>query len=486
MSTPETVTPTPSPEYNSTKGGLGSPNPSGAHISGTPRRDGDRWMDEDALSETSRRLYFIAPLMEAPRRFFRFISTTPGLLTMVSILLVTAILAAGGAMAASSDKRQAGISTLVNSSEPVAFAAQELYNSLSVADAIATTGFLSDPSQSADTRESYRKALDTASRAVIRASNGSDPSSREMALILSIQEKLPSYVSLITEAGANNRQGYPLGAAYITQSSSLMQESLLPAAAELYVRTSSSVVFQQHQLTRPSWFALSGLVAAVILLIIAQFWLAAWSNRRINAGYGIATVLMSFALIWAGGSAISTVYGGGNGVAGTTQPLQTLTSLRIGVQQARSTEVLGLVQRDYASGNQTEFSDRIATIDAQLEELRSTKASQDTKTRIDDARESLRTWDNAHAKMVSMLRLGDYNDAIQATVGDDANGVSKSFTALDSELESLINESRDELRSYLSDAGGAASRINLIVLILSALSILCVIQGTRPRLQEYL
>ncbi|MCI1255213.1 MULTISPECIES: hypothetical protein [Corynebacterium] len=481
MSLPETVTP-PTSHPQPSAGPRTGPQPSGA-----PRRDADRWMDEEAATDGPRRLHIFTPLVEAPKRFARFISTTPGLLSVVSVILVAAILAAGGAMAASSGDRQDELSTMVNRSEPVSFAAQELYNSLSVADAVATTGFLTDPSRTADTRDPYRRALDTASRAVVRASNGiDDPSSREMSLILEIQEKLPSYVSLVTEAGANNRQGFPLGAAYITQASSMMQEELLPAAAELYDRTSSSVVAQQHRLTRPSWFALSGLLAAVLMLIVAQFWLAAWSNRRISVGYATATVLMSVALVWAGVSSLSTWHEGPRGVTGTSLPLQTLTSLRIEVQQARSTEVLGLVQRDYTSDNQNSFSDRVASIDAQLEQLRGAADGQDGRTRIDEAREALRTWDSAHAQMVSMVRQGDYSAAVRATVGDDDNGVSESFTALDNDLESLIGNSREQLRDYLADAGAAASRVNLLVLVLSLLSILCVIQGTRPRLQEYL
>lgn len=481
MSAPEKATTGPSPVQ------LTTDTPEGATGPGAPRRDTDRWMDEELFRESPRRIHIFTPLVEAPRRFARFVSTTPGLLTVVSVVLVLAILAAGGAMAGSSGNRQGDLNTLVNRSEPVAFAAQELFNSLSVADSVAATSFLSDSSRTADTQESYREALDTASRAVVRAANGiDDPSSREMELILEVQEKLPTYVSQVTEARANNRQGYPLGAAYITQASAMMQDELLPAASELYDRTSSSVVDQQHKLTRPSWFALSGLLAAVCLLFVAQFWLAAWSNRRINAGYATATVLMTAALIWASASALTTWQDGPRGVAGTSQPLQTLTSLRIGVQQTRSTEVLGLVQRDYTTDNQTDFTDRIAGIDARLEELRGVTDSKESRERIDTARESLRTWDSAHANMVSLVRQGNYTDAVQAAVGGGDDSVSESFSALDQDLEVLIDDSRDQLRDYLSDAGRAASRVNLLVFVLSLLSILCVVQGTRPRLQEYL
>ncbi|MGO3362350.1 MAG: hypothetical protein ACTIL2_07905 [Corynebacterium sp.] len=456
---------------------------------GGRRSDADRWMDDALrLRSGTKRLNIFTPALEIPRRMRRFVSTTPGLLSVVSVLLVLAILAAGGAMAAQSANRQGDLNTLVNRTEPVSFAAQELYNSLSVADSVATTGFVEDAAGSADTHPPYREAVDTASRAVVRAANGiDDPSTREMALILEIQEKLPMYVSLITESGVNNRQGNPLGAAYITQASAMMQDEILPAAAELYNRTSSEVAEQQLALTKPNWFALSGLVAAVVLLLVAQFWLAAQTNRRINPGYAVATVLMSVALIWAGGAAINTWTNGVRGLDGTSQPLESLTSLRISVQQTRTTEALGLVQRDYTDGTQTDFSDQVAHIDQELEELRSNLSNTDV---LDQSRENLRTWDNAHADMITMVREGDYAGAIRATVGEngssDTPSVSESYQDLDSNLRLLIDDTRDQLRAYLSDTRASAQQVTSLVILLGLVSALCVIQGTRPRLQEYL
>lgn len=479
MSAPETVAQaTPSP---------GGP----AHSSGTgasARRDADLWMDGDATTARTRRLHIFTPLVEAPRRFIRFTSETPGLLTVVSVVLTLALLAAGGAMVWSSSSRQGELNTLVNKTEPVSFASQELYNSLSVADTVATSGFLDDSSRTADTRTEYREALDTASRAVVRAAAGIDePSSREMALILQIQEKLPLYVSMVTEAGTDNRQGHPLGATYITQASAMMQNEVLPAAGELYDITSTAVTDRQSSLTRPSWFALSGLVAAVVLLVVAQFWLSAWTNRRINPGYLAATVLMIIALAWAGTSALTTWSAGSQGVTGAAQPLQTLTSLRINAQQARTTEILGLVQRDTTEDSQTGYSERIAAVDGGLEQLRDELTGDDGNAGIDNAREQLRDWDSAHAQMAAMLRRGDYSGAVTATLGDGGStSVSRSFDELDGALQDLIDRSRGDLREYLSDSRGTAQRTTALVLVLSLLSIVLVIQGTRPRLQEYM
>jgi hypothetical protein len=449
---------------------------------GGHRQDTDRWMDAAPTDGPGgRRMSVFTPALEIPRRFRRFVSTTPGLLTVVSVILVLAILAAGGAMAAQSSNQQGDLNTLVNRTEPVSFAAQELYNSLSVADSVATTGFVEDASGSADTNPSYREAVDSASRAIIRAASGiDDPATREMALILEIQEKLPIYTSLITEAGVNNRQGHPVGAAYVTQASTMMQDEILPAAGELYSNTSSEVGEQQLALTRPGWFALSGLVAAVVLLAVAQFWLAANTNRRVNAGYATATVLMTVALLWASGSALTTWTDGSRGLDGTAQPLETLTSLRITVQQTRTTEALGLVEREYSDATQNDFSEQVTRIDSQLETLRTIVGDRGV---LDEARENLRAWDTSHAEMLAYVQQGDYPAAIGATIGEEDV---HPYQKLDENLRSLINETRDQLRTYLADSRVSAQQVSALVILLSLVSALCIVYGTRPRLQEYL
>lgn len=496
MPVPETSTPTeavdPAAVGERNDDSTGSDLPQEDIGPGGRREDADQWMDDTLQTRVgTNRLSIFTPALEIPRRFHRFVSTTPGLMTVISVILVLAILAAGGAMAGQAANRQGDLNTLVNRTEPVSFAAQELYNSLSVADSVATTGFVENAAGGVDTQSSYREALDTASRAVIRAAAGiDDPSSREMSLILEIQEKLPMYSSLITEAGVNNRQGLPVGGAYITQASSMMQDEILPAAGELHSSTSSEVGRQQIALTQPNWFALSGLVAAVVLLVIAQLMLAAKTNRRINPGYLAATVLMTIAMLWAGGSALNTWASGSRGLDGATQPLEVLTSQRIAVQQTRTTEALSLVQRDYNSGNQTDFSQQVAAIDRELEKLRPGIGEREA---LDEARENLRDWDSAHADVVSLVRQGDYTGAIRATVedgeavgSDDAPSVSESYQALDDNMRVLIDDTREQLREYLSDSRVAAQQVTSIVILLGLISALCVIQGTRPRLQEYL
>ena len=205
--------------------------------------EADRWMDSDEhpTGRGSSFKGFVNPALEAPRRFLKFASTSPGLLTIVSTILVLAILAAGGAMVYSSQNRQAQLNTLVNQTEPLSDAAQELFNSLSVADSVATTSFLRKSTTDAATRD-YDAAMSSASTSIIRATSGIDDiESREMELVLQIQNSMPDYLKLMSNAQTHDRMRNPVGASYLAQASTLMQETMLPAAQELYSRTSEEV-----------------------------------------------------------------------------------------------------------------------------------------------------------------------------------------------------------------------------------------------------
>lgn len=465
--------------------------------------EADRWMDSDEHPTGRGRSFrgLMNPALEAPRRFLRFARTSPGLLSIISTILVLAILAAGGAMVYSSENRQSQLNTLVTRTEPLSDAAQELFNSLSVADSVATTSFLRKSTSDTATKD-YDAAMTSASSAIIRATSGIDDiESREMALVLQIQNSLPDYLQLMSKAQTHDRLRNPVGASYLTQASTLMQNTMLPAARELYSRTSEEVSAQQAKLSAPLWFPLSGIVAAIIMLVIAQFWLAALTNRRLNIGYVAATGLMLFALVWASTSAALTWHAGNQNVQGTVRPLEQLTAVRISVQQSRTQEALGLIQRDYGKDRQQKFSDSMADIDSKLEALRKQVSHPE---RIDTAREALRSWDESHARMVSELQNGRYTEALAAAldtkVKKDPNGKgiqdgrgpgdagedTSDYRIVDDEMQELISSIRAELRDILVESRSAAGRVTNLVLALTVLSALCVIGGTRPRLQEFL
>ncbi|MDU7504377.1 MAG: hypothetical protein E7K68_08610, partial [Corynebacterium kroppenstedtii] len=288
----------------------------------------------------------------------------------MTTVLVIAIIAAGGALTYTSSNRQDRLNNLVKNTEPLSNAAQRLYGSLSVADSTATIGFLEGGVGSQSEDERYTTAIQTASTALVEAGAGANSDDHEVLQLLAVvNQRLPIYTGLIAQARTNNREGNPIGASYLTEASAIMQNSIIPAASRLYTITSDRVRHQAKSLTRPMWFPASGLLAAIILLVIGQLWLAALTNRRLNGGLLFATAAMTIALFWLAISSIVIVAVGNADFNRASDPLHELTASRISAQKARTDEALMLVRRS-ADQSSADFSTTVSDVQKTLTQLK--------------------------------------------------------------------------------------------------------------------
>ena len=161
-----------------------------------------------------------------------FISTTPG-----RILTIGVVLAALGGLSAFAtsttiNHRQQALTTVLNHTEPLSFAAGRLYTTLSVADAAAATAFIARAEPRA-VRQRYEQAITDAAVAVTRASSGLTDEPL-VQLLGRINAELAVYTGLIEIARTNNRAGNPVGSSYLSEASALMQSTILPDAQQLY------------------------------------------------------------------------------------------------------------------------------------------------------------------------------------------------------------------------------------------------------------
>ncbi len=137
---------------------------------------------------------------------------------------------------------------MLNHTEPLAFAAGQLYTTLSVADAAAATAFIAG-SEPRAVRQRYEQAITDAAVAVTRASSGLTDEPL-VELLGRINAQLAVYTGLIETARTNNRMGNPVGSSYLSEASALMQQSILPEAQRLYEQTSARVDAETTASTR--------------------------------------------------------------------------------------------------------------------------------------------------------------------------------------------------------------------------------------------
>lgn len=429
---------------------------------------------------------------ERPRQVMSFMWTSPGRITLVAFILVIAILAAGLAVAGNTNNRQTALADLSAQSEPMANATQHLYSALSVADAAANTAFsLGLGTNDSELRSDYDDAIAQASIAGTRAAAGvNDVTGEQMQAITEVQRLVPLYTGLIETARTNSQQGNPVGVTYLIEASELMQSSILPAAAELYRLSSVQVAEERLIQTSLPWVPISGLFAAVLMLLGTQLWLTRRTRRLVNPGLASATVLMITAL-----GAISimpvTVWRGADSIR-QAPPVELLTEARITAQQTRAAETLDLVNRRSDTGG--EFNESTTRVDALIAEAADTAGIVgDTgeslrDQAILDASSSLTQWRAAHNQMVDYRDAGNYDAATTIASGDGLRGYSSAsaFSELDESLQIAIAESRADLRARIEDARAATAALSSIVVLISIVSTTCVAFGFRQPMLEYL
>ena len=455
----------------------------------------DHWLDPLTEKDTSKRTLvnsivqetFGQPIFVA-RKIWAFVNTSPGRMTLMTIIISIAIFAAGYAMSVSSDTRQSNLDDLITNAEPVSYNAHVLYTSLSVADTTATTGFVQAGVEGPVNRVKYHTAIDRAAVAATHTAASADSSNEHlMELVLEIQRQLPVYTGLVETARTNNRAGNPVGVAYMSEASAMMRNEILPMASELYNLTSRAVSDQQRSVTGPQWFPLSGLLAALAMLLIAQWWLMRITRRRINKGFALATVMMMTATLWVSAANWATWQAGTKGFEEASGPLNSMTTARIYAQQTRTTETLSLVRRQSIQGSGTGFTATISQIKRALDEYETTAQSQTPEHQqlITAIRNAIAAWTADHDEFTVLLASGDYNGAVNAVLNKDEEGQT-SFDELDTALAELIADSRSSMRSYIQSGLQATELVSVMVMILSVVSVLALWVGIRPRLQEYL
>lgn len=405
-------------------------------------------------------------------------TSTPGRIAAVGLLLVALALGSGVLAGWGTDARQDRINTLRLHSEPLANAAQDLYSSLSIADASAGTAFLAGGLQPVALLDRYNAAVSSATTAVTTAALGVDPSDTvSKQLVAEIGNQIPIYSGLIATANANNRAGNPVGVNYLNEASNLMQSGILPQAQQLYLDQSAAVAALDRRNSTLDWAPLALTALTLVALVYFQVRIARQSRRVLNFGLAPATIAMGVLLAWLLTAGLISSSYSHRALTESSQPLGALTSARILAQQTRTDETLNLLQRTSSTAESTGFDDRLDQIAALLGESPHT-ATADAATQLD-------AWRQAHQVMQSRLAVGDYPGAVAVTISGDPASSGSQFAALDAGMSTQIDRLRVHGQAAVNSSYSALTLLAFGSGVLAVGAALLIGMGLWPRLNEY-
>jgi hypothetical protein len=430
--------------------------------------------------------------LTAVRQLTHSAGTTPGRLTVIAIglVLLTALTGLVGAIAL--QQKQTTIDNLIEHREPLAAAAQQLYRSLSDADATAASAFLSGGTEPEALRSRYERDIAQAGAALAKASSdvGGDVQAETQVQLLN--QQLPVYASLVETARTNNRQGFPAGAAYLREASGLMTEKILPAAQQLYQIDFDRLRAEQDDARSFPW--LTAVLTALLLaaLIATQMYLTRKTNRLINIGLFAATAAVVLGLVWSvvvllvGSSAVA------DGQRNGSDLVEVLVKARITTLKCRAFETLTLVARGDDGGSyENKFKELVprvsgTTEDNYLVRAKNLASSSQVAAEVQTAIDNTNAWLEAHKRVRQLDDSGvQYEDAVKAAIGDAPDSSAIAFAKLDDNLLKALNDGRQEFLDQTVTARNALTGLVPGIAALALIAAAGIVLGITQRLREY-
>ena len=411
-----------------------------------------------------------------------FLWTTPGRILIIGFVLAALVVASAFATSTTINDRQQALTTVLNHTEPLSFAAGQLYTRLSVADAAAATAFIAGI-EPRDVRQRYEQAITDAAVAITRASSGLTDEPM-VQLLGRINAELAVYTGLVETARTNNRAGNPVGSSYLSEASALMQQTILPDAQRLDQETSARVDSETTASTRIPAPVILIVLATLLFGAFANRWLARRTRRRVNIGFvagGLAVLTM---VIWVGTALAISTTDSRSAKDAAAESLKTVTNLAIAAQQARADEILSLIRRGDENVRKQSYYKRIDQMQQQLTEYLARKDAID-KSDLESADTLLTRWRQADDRINAYISVGNYQAATQVALGTGEDDSTPAFDTLDTALSKAIEESRNQLRSDIQNARRVLSGATVGAAVLSIGAALAVALGLWPRLSEY-
>lgn len=411
-----------------------------------------------------------------------FVNTTPGRILTIGVILAMLGILSAFAISTTINERQNQLTRVLEHTEPLAFAAGQLYTTLSVADAAAATAFIAG-SEPRAVRQRYEQAITDAAVSVTMASSDlTDPPLVE--LLGRINARLAVYTGLIETARTNNRMGNPVGSSYLSEASGLMQDTILPDAQRLYEATSARVDAETT--------ASASIPAPVIIVVAATLgfglfahrWLARRTKRRVNIGLVVGGMAIAVMIVWVGTALAISTAGSRSAKNTAADSLRTVTNLAITAQQARADETLSLIRRGDEDVRKRSYYQRV---DAMRQQLADYLARTDTvdKSGLAQADQLLDRWRQADERINDYITVGNYQAATQVALGTGEDDSTPAFDKLNDALSQGIQESRKQLRSDILSARRVLSGTTVGGAVLSIGAAIAVALGLWPRMSEY-
>lgn len=420
-------------------------------------------------------------------------ATEPGRLRAIGAVLAALVVTFGALTAWEVSQRAAAADAVRERSQPLSADAARIYRSLADANASVASEFLAGGGEPRHLRKRYEKRIAEASALLTKAARQSESSPASQRQIARLNRQLPVYTGLVESARANNRQGLPLGGAYLRYADDRMREELLPAAERLYAAEIAQLDADRQEAGSWPLLALGSGVLALAALGWAQRRDRLRTNRLLNPGLLGATAASLVLLVWlASGHTVARVQLE-RSHSGGARSLEALTAAWTGALQARGDENMTLVTRGAGEEYERSFRARMAEVAGggpgrsgagHLADALALADDAEGERPVRAARRAVHQWRERHAEARELEEAGAYQRAVDKVTGE-RNSTGASFDRVAAGLERATAHEQREFERAAGDGRGAFAGLPSGAVALAALGAAAALLGVARRLAEY-
>jgi hypothetical protein len=353
---------------------------------------------------------------------------------------------------------------------------QEVRNALVAADATATGAFLVGGLEPAEQRARYDELVDGAARdlATLSGSNGDDAE-----LLGDVAADLTTYTGLVEQARAANRQGFPVGAAYLDQASTILREQVLPTLDEVVLHDADQVAADLADVRNALWVLAAGLLAALAVLVLSQVWLARRTHRVLNVGLTAATAVVVVAGV-VGAVLLSQASARAHDVrTGSYAATLAASQAYALANEAKSMEAFTLIKRGSGQAYEEQFGETTADAAQRLEDAAADDVLDGSSGQALDA------WVARHAEIRALDDGGDWDGAVALATSTDEDSPGAAFEEFSAAARDDIETNATATRDALASAGTGSAVAGWLLLAAGAAAAVLAWRGVTARLEEY-
>ena len=378
------------------------------------------------------------------------------------------------------DRRETAINDAAGAAEQL-IRVQDVRVLVVQADSIASNAYLQGGQEQRAQREQYDDRIAGAASRLVEVSKSA--AGTDVGVLQQVSAQLATYVGLVEQARSNNRQGFPVGAAYQRQAR-VVAEQVVDGLRAVEQSSRSRVNDSMTRAHRAGWLLLLTVVLLGLVLVAGSLWLAARWRRLFNGPIAIAgaiTLLVLTVGVGANGRAVSRA---DDAVSGPLTSADLLAQGRAAGFDARSNEALTLIARGNGAAYETQWQVATSIV---------TSAMDLSCQRFDrgcEAMTSYAEYGDTHATVRREDEEGRWESAVAMVTGSAAadptlGDPTAQFDAFAQAAEAdLATESASATEAF-DDAVGSLGVLRIVVVLAGLAAAMLAVAGYGQRLREY-